>query len=134
MLRFHWNWTPLEAARLLYKALRFHNAKTLNIAGNGIYTLQESCAQEALNQWLFDVISIVHRHWPLAAVRSGGQTGVDLAGLVAAYALGVWRVISLLPRGYVQRGADKVDREHTTKQIRAQIVQSSLMINQMGLL
>lgn len=116
---------PLEAARLLYRSLRVHDARSLNIAGNGIYTLASSWTQASVNQWVYDVLAIVHQHWPLESIRSGGQTGVDIAGLVAGYALGVERVTALLPHGYIQRGADGVDREHTAQEIRVQIEQGA---------
>jgi hypothetical protein len=116
---------PIDAARILYKNLRGRGARTLNIAGNGIYTLKPTWTQSAVNRWVFEVISLVHQHWPLDSVRSGGQTGVDLAGLVAAHAAGVPRIYALLPNGFIQRGMDKVDRPHTADEIRAQIEQGS---------
>lgn len=112
---------PLEASRELYRALRTHNASSLNIAGNGLATLAKfDWDQQRANQWVYDVLSPVVEHWPLALVRSGGQTGADLAGLVAAHALGV-DVIALLPKGLLQRHADGVDVRNTTVDIRRQI-------------
>lgn len=113
---------PVEAARLLYKALKYHDARVLNVAGNGIYTLQANWTQSSLNQWVYQVLALVHKHWPLETVRSGCQTGADLAGLVAAYACGVRKVIALLPHGFIQRGADGIDREHSQSEIREQIL------------
>ena len=113
---------PIVAARSLYRAMRLHNARTLNIAGNGIYTLSQvgSWSQESVNQWVFAVLQKVAAHWPLTHVRSGGQTGVDIAGVAAAHALGL-DALALLPRGYRQRHTDKRDREHSQAEIHAQI-------------
>lgn len=90
---------PIVAARSLYRAMRLHNARTLNIAGNGIYTLSQ------VGSWSQESVS---------------QTGVDIAGVAAAHALGL-DALALLPRGYRQRHTDKRDREHSQTEIRAQI-------------
>lgn len=113
---------PVAAARVLYKALRASNARSLNVAGNGIYTLsKDGWSQLGVNRWVYQVLAKVHEHWPLNSIRSGGQTGVDIAGVAAAYALGI-AALALFPKGYLQRGTDKVDREHTEPEIRALIL------------
>lgn len=62
----------------------------LNVAGNGIYTLiKKGVEQETINQYVYDVVSLVHKHWPLDKIVSGGQTGVDTAGLVTGCALDI---------------------------------------------
>ncbi|WP_455233399.1 DUF4326 domain-containing protein [Geopseudomonas aromaticivorans] len=112
---------PVEAARALYRALRDRNAHTLNVAGNGIYTLAlHGWTQRTVNEWVHEVLSKVNAHWPLTAVRSGGQTGVDLAGVVSAHVLGIDSLM-LLPKGFTQRGTDKIDKLHTAEEIRAQV-------------
>jgi len=117
---------PIEAARLLYKGLRLHQAQVLNIAGNGIYTLQPKWTQASLNLWVYQVLALVHKHWPLDSVRSGGQTGADLAGLAAGYACGVRKVTALLPHGYIQRGDDGQDRQNSQADIRNQILTGAM--------
>lgn len=112
---------PLDAARKLFKALRYFNAQSLNIAGHGLQTLDaHGWTQESVNAWLFEVMVTVCRHWQLTGVRSGGQKGVDIAGLACAYALSI-PAIGLLPRGFVQRDKDGTDREHTPQQVREQV-------------
>ncbi len=112
---------PIQAARLLYKALRDRDAHSLNVAGNGIYTLaKHGWTQARTNDYVHAVLAKVHEHWPLKHVRSGGQTGVDIAGVTAAFALGI-DVTALLPKGFVQRAADKIDRQMTADNIRLQI-------------
>lgn len=112
---------PLAAARMLYSAMKMRRAASLNIAGNGIYTLaRHDWSQEKINQYVYDVLSKVHEHWTIQTVRSGGQTGVDLAGVTAAYALCI-PATALLPKGFIQRAADKIDRSMSAEAVRAQI-------------
>lgn len=121
--------TPLEAARELYRALRDRNARSLNVAGNGIYTLaQHGWTQEAVSAWVYEVLAKVHEHWPLTAVRSGGQTGVDLAGIVAGHALEL-DCLALMPKGFVQRGADKIDKCHTADEVAEQVARGVRWLN-----
>lgn len=69
----------------------------------------------------------MQQHWPLTSCRSGGQTGVDEAGVVAAHALGI-PSLALLPKGFIQRGTDKIDRPHTAEQIRAKIEHGAALL------
>ncbi len=113
---------PLEAARMLFRACRAQHVKTLNVAGNGIYTLaKHGWTQQRTDEHVYRVLAKVHEHWALSHVRSGGQTGIDLAGVTAGYALGI-PVTALLPCGFKQRYEDKADRCHSEEEIRAQIV------------
>ena len=82
-------------------------AETLNVAGNGIYTLnQHGVTQMVANQWVYDVLKLVSQKVRVTSIRSGGQTGGDIAGLVAALALKI-PAIGLYPKGFRMRGADK---------------------------
>jgi len=111
----------LGAARALYKHCRKHNVKTLNIAGNGIYTLEKKgMSQEDLNVYLYSVISLVNEHHPLEHIISGGQTGVDLAGGVVGYVLGI-PVTMTLPKGYKQRHSNGVDLDYSKEEIENQV-------------
>jgi len=113
---------PIQAARRLYRALHAHDAYTLNVAGNGIYTLaQHGWSQERINRYVYEVMAKVHEHWPLKHVRSGGQTGVDMAGVTAAHALGI-DALALLPKGFIQRSSDRVDRQMSEAEIRSQVL------------
>lgn len=111
----------IEAARILFRALRHHNAKILNIAGNGIYTLAPTgWTQDRLNLHLLAILAKVHQHWALSKVISGGQTGVDLAGVTAAHALGIYAVATL-PKGCLQRGLDNKDKTQSASDVRQQV-------------
>lgn len=60
----------------------------LNIAGNGIYHLSGS--QSYYNQLLTDIIRILQEKGvTISEIRSGGQTGIDEAGIIAAQRLGI---------------------------------------------
>ena len=70
------------------------NAKTLNIAGNGIYTFDSrGINQTKVDNYVFDLLSQVVNHPDLKnkieSIRTGGQTGVDEAGAKAGMRLGI---------------------------------------------
>lgn len=103
----------VENARLLYKELKKRDVKILNVAGNGIYTLNKSGWNQAkVNQYLFDLLSVIQPHYQIEKVISGGQTGVDIAGAVAALALEIPAELCY-PKGYRLRFEDGVDIEST---------------------
>jgi hypothetical protein len=115
------NSDPIDVARGLYKFMKKRNAKTLNIAGNGIYTLvKHGFTQEDINNFLCDVIEKVHQFWPIEKIFSGGQTGVDLAGAVVAQYLNIPALITL-PKGYIQRFEDNKDITQTQDKVYEQI-------------
>jgi hypothetical protein len=104
-----------EAAAMLATFMRERDAHSLNVAGNGAYTLAPlGATQERVNQWVFDVLKRVHAKVALTHVRSGGQTGIDTAGLVAGLALGV-PITGLYPRGFRQRLANRQDITNTAE-------------------
>lgn len=64
----------------------------LNIAGNGIHTLTQQ--QEYYNNLLTEVLSILQsKGVTFSAIRSGGQTGIDEAGIIAAQRLGIPSIV-----------------------------------------
>lgn len=61
----------------------------LNIAGNGIYSLKGT-TQEKLNDSITNAIKyLIDNGVTISEIRSGGQTGVDEAGIIAAQRLGI---------------------------------------------
>ena len=63
------------------------NAKTLNVAGNGMYTLckkQNDLTQERIDSFVFDMLNQALNHPNLKTkielIRTGGQSGFDEAG------------------------------------------------------
>lgn len=97
------------AARSLYSVLKRNDCHIVNVAGNGIYTLQKKgVTQEMANQFVYDVLKLVNTHWPITKVVSGGQTGMDIAGLVAGCALDI-ETIGTWPKGLKMRFEDGKD-------------------------
>lgn len=114
-LNFADNW--LQASRDLYKMLRDKDIRVVNVAGNGIYTYaRHSFTQEGVNNMVRMVLDQVHQHWTLEHVVSGGQTGADLAGLIAAAHLDI-DCTGMWPKGYKMRFEDGIDVNHTPQQI-----------------
>ena len=116
----------LDPARALYARLKRLDAEVLNIAGNGIYSMMEKGGldQAQVNQMVYDVIKLCHKHYPITIIRSGGQTGADLAGGVAGYKLGIPTIMTF-PKGFRQRDVNKQDANHTEEEIREQVIQQS---------
>ena len=102
-----------EVVEKIVPWLKKHNIKKLNIAGNGIYTLQKySLTQEQATTYLYRILEKVIQQHRLNEVRSGGQTGVDEAGIRAANALNI-PAIALYPKGFkirLESGKDFYDK------------------------
>lgn len=109
------SWLP--AARKLYKMLRDNDCRIVNVAGNGIYTFaKHGYTQVTVNDMVRQVLHQVDQHWKLDSVVSGGQTGADLAGLIAAAKIGI-PCIGMWPSGFKMRFENGVDVNHTPEQI-----------------
>ena len=82
----------------------------LNIAGNGIYTLDKSgIKQDELDIFLSAVgQELVKKGVKISSVRSGGQTGVDEAGAVMGKVLGVPTTVHA-PNNWAFRGKNGKD-------------------------
>lgn len=114
-LNFADNW--LQSSRELYKLLRDQDLRVVNIAGNGIYTYaRKGFTQEGVNSMVRMILDQVNRHWKLDHVVSGGQTGADIAGLIAAAHLDI-DCTGMWPKGYKMRFGDGIDVTHTPEQI-----------------
>lgn len=86
------------------------SCKTINIAGNGIYTLiKQGISQEKLDQMIYDFLNSVfyYSNKPLT-LYSGGQTGIDEAGLKAAVKLNI-PAICIAPKGWLFRDINGKD-------------------------
>lgn len=82
----------------------------LNIAGNGMQTLAKfSHTQQKMNSMLLDVLTeLKDEGINIRQVISGGQTGIDQAGIIAAYLLDIPSEVHA-PKGWMMRGADGKD-------------------------
>lgn len=88
-----------EVVNHIINWLNKYQIKHLNIAGNGIRTMKGIFSQETLDTYLYKIFEKVLLCHPLEHVRSGGQTGVDEAGVKALDQLGVETTI-VYPKGY----------------------------------
>ena len=91
------------------KTLSTKNIK-LNIAGNGIYTLvPKGISQEQTNDYVTAYLrEMLAQGVTISEIRSGGQTGVDEAGIIAAQRLGIPASVHA-PKGFIFRTSDGKD-------------------------
>lgn len=112
---------PLDASSLvitqervdkIVQMLNSVKAKTLNIAGNGIYTMKGKYTQQQVDDFTFELLDKVLNSPDLetkvVSIRSGGQTGFDEAGTKAGIKLGL-PTLTLAPKGWTFRNIDGVD-------------------------
>lgn len=119
-----------DTARKLYTKLKKENCHVVNVAGNGIYTLQKySITQDDINLHIYKILNIVNQHWKIDKVVSGGQTGADIAGLVAAYTIGI-EAEGTWPKGYKMRWEDGKDVDMDLDFIKTYIEVSSDVLSQ----
>jgi len=103
----------IENARKLYSVMKKYNITTLNIAGNSIHTLSKcGFTQEDVNYYVYEILALVTNHLKVDKVVSGMQSGIDLAGAVAAKVLGI-PFVGTMPNGYKQRWENGVDVNST---------------------
>lgn len=92
-----------------YIAWMIKDFSSLNIAGNGIYTLSKyGISQDTCDDMIYYFIERLINEYEckITSIRSGGQTGVDESGLKAGVRLGV-ETISLCPKGWKYRTPTK---------------------------
>lgn len=77
----------VSVARKLYKELVVRNANTLNIAGNGIYTLaKHGFTQKEVNQYVYNLVHLIHQaRRDLVAMEELGLLRLDGAGAATSY-------------------------------------------------
>lgn len=101
-----------ERVDKIVRRLNEVNATTLNIAGNGLYTLKNRYTQAQIDGFVFLLLNEVVTHkdliTPITLIRTGGQTGFDEAGGKAGIKLNINTLI-LAPRGWKFRGLEGKD-------------------------
>jgi hypothetical protein len=99
-------------AEKIVEELNKVKAKTLNIAGNGIYTLKGDFKQTELDEYVYDLLNLIVNSPKLEnkiiSIRTGGQTGIDEAGAKAGVRLGIPTTI-LAPKGWTFRNISGTD-------------------------
>lgn len=114
---------PKEFGNKLGLFMKSLKANTLNVAGNGIYTLSKhGVTQEEINLFVTKMIYHANMVTKIEKIHTGGQTGVDIAGAVAAFNLDIDAEV-LMPRGLIQRDKNKIDKSYTKDAILKQIEQ-----------
>jgi len=109
IVQIAWGTDVITTARKLYSLLKKYDCHVVNVAGNGIYTLvKKGVDQKTANKFVYDVLKLVNTHWPITKVVSGGQTGMDMAGLVTGLALGI-ETEAMYPKGFLMRLVDGKD-------------------------
>lgn len=103
---------PKGLVDLTVASFNRHNIKTLNLAGNSIATLRNQYSQQQLDYFTYTLLREIVTHPNLqnkiTHIRSGGQTGIDEAGVKAGYLLGIPTTI-LAPKGWTFRDAVYMD-------------------------
>jgi hypothetical protein len=88
------------------------NEITLNIAGNGAYTMKGQYSQKDLDEYVYDLLRRTLESPNLRArivrVRTGGQTGIDESGAKAGEKLGIETLI-VCPKGWKFRTLEGED-------------------------
>jgi hypothetical protein len=102
-LRLDLDTNVVEASKILNRAIKNWNVKTLNIAGNGIYTLtKHGYTQDYVNSYIWKILCRLDYDTTLEKVVSGGQTGIDFAAGVACE-INCIPCTMTFPKGYLQR-------------------------------
>lgn len=100
-------------------ALKLRNCKTLNIAGNGIMTLNKyGISQNECDEIVYNFLyKLIHDYGcGFIEIRSGGQTGFDESGIKASVMLGI-KTICCFPKGWRYRGLNgDISNEESFKQ------------------
>ena len=102
--------TVENIAQKIARGLKRRKGNSLNIAGNGIYTLKDYVnpltgnlfTQKSANEYLYKIIKRASELHPIKSIRSGGQSGIDEAGVIAGAQVGI-RSSVLLPKDYIYR-------------------------------
>ena len=95
------------------KKLPTKNIK-LNIAGNGIYSLDGFMTQDEINDYTTSLLKeLMNLGVTISSIRSGGQTGADEAGIIAAQRLGIPNEVHTT-KDWKFRGADGKDIKDET--------------------
>jgi len=95
-----------ELVNNIIDSLNTIKAKTINIAGNGLYTFKGIYNQEQLDNYVYELLSKVLLSDKLITkievLRTGGQTGIDTSGAKAGFKLNIPTII-LAPKGWKYR-------------------------------
>jgi hypothetical protein len=118
-----------EVVNKIVEQLNNVNAKSLNIAGMGIYNMK-SVTQEQVDDYVYKLLNAVinspRLKTKIESIRTGGQTGFDEAGAKAGQKLGI-KTLILAPKGFTFRnkyGKDISDEEQFKDRFKKKLVNS----------
>lgn len=97
-----WEFARDAASQLRKDGLLANGQVSVNVAGNGMSRFPESVRQEDLDIAVTKIFLLLDARHSFTAVRSGGQTGADEAGLKAGEFFGL-DTECLAPKGYRMR-------------------------------
>lgn len=100
------------------------NSETLNIAGNGIYTMKGKYTQEHVDDFTYKLLARIKIEHGIQSIRTGGQTGFDEAGAKAGIRLGIPTLV-LAPKGWKFRniqGQDISDEKQFKLRFKEQVL------------
>ena len=110
----YWDSAIMQRVDPIVRSCLGYSISTINIAGNGIYTMKNYCSQIQCDNWVYQFLILLLNHdmfkpiQNVTLIRSGGQTGFDEAGLKAAVKLGI-PAHCLAPKGWVFRDINGKD-------------------------
>lgn len=85
------------------KFFKIKSEITLNIAGNGIFTMKGIMTQEECDEFTYNLLSAIINHKNILvkvkSIRSGGQTGFDTSGIRAGIKLNL-DTTAYYPKGF----------------------------------
>jgi len=123
---FAWNIKndPLEEWTRFWNVIYEKDFGIVNIAGNGIYTLDKyNIIQDYINNLIYTVLTKLSNSYTFK-LKSGGQTGADMAAVIAGYKLGIETEV-LFPKGFKRRNKEGKDYNSTSQQIFNEIYEKS---------
>lgn len=90
--------------------INYNDPITINIAGNGLYTMKNKYKQEECDKFVLNFLekTIGKTKNPIRFIRSGGQSGFDESGLKASVRLGI-PALCYAPKGWLFRDENGVD-------------------------
>jgi len=116
------NMAPTDIVETIVKKCRDLKVTSINVAGNGMFTMNKhKYTQADVNMFIYVILSRVQSNYPIKKIYTGGQTGVDIAGAIAGYLLNIETEVTF-PRYFLQKLASGKTITNTYKQIMSQII------------
>lgn len=117
-----------EAVKVILEYMKQHEVLVINVAGNGIYTLhKEGIDQHKCNVYVYRILRLLQKSRPDIEIRSGGQTGIDIAAAIACYVLNIKCTVHY-PKGFMFRDMEGQDRFASTDIIKKFIRSQAMLV------